>query len=103
LKIEWEQRALGGFEGVEKKSAEGFEVKPSVTFISEFAIERNGIRFPTKQLISETYFSPETKKRFIRSETTVIYDNYKFLTEETAICFFLFRPTMINGLDMFPQ
>ena len=83
LKIEWTQTSLGGFEGI-AKTAEGLEVKPRIMFVSEFALEKNGIRFPSKYLIKETYIGPD-QKRFIRSETQIRYDNHHFITIETDI------------------
>ena len=81
LKIEWIQKVLEGFEGVEK-TAEGLEVKPVITYISEYSLEKNGLRFPTMHLIKESYIGPN-QERFIRSETTVSYDDYIFSTVET--------------------
>ncbi|MCK4824962.1 hypothetical protein KA005_54935, partial [bacterium] len=60
-------------------TAEGLEVKPLITYISEYSFEKNGLKFPTMYLIKETYIGPN-QERFIRSETTVSYDDYKFLT-----------------------
>ncbi len=83
LKIEWTQTSLGGFEGIAKTSEE-LEVKPRIMFVSEYAIEKNGIRFPSKYIIRETYIGPD-QKRFIRSETQIRYDNHHFITVETDI------------------
>ncbi|MDH5385783.1 MAG: hypothetical protein OEY18_13860 [Candidatus Aminicenantes bacterium] len=83
LKIEWTQTSLGGFEGV-AKTTEGLDVQPRVMFVSEYAIEKNGIRFPSKYFIKETYLGPD-QKRFIRSETQIRYDNHHFITVETNI------------------
>ena len=83
LKIEWTQTSLGGFEGV-AKTTEGLDVQPRVMFVSEYAIEKNGIRFPSKYIIRETYIGPD-QKSFIRSETQIRYDNHHFITIETDI------------------
>jgi len=83
LKIEWTQTSLGGFEGI-AKTAEEFEVKPRIMFVSEFALEKNGIRFPSKYLIKEAYIGPD-QKRFIRSETQIRYNNHNFITVEAKI------------------
>lgn len=99
IKIEWQQKVLRGFEGVEK-TERGFSVKPDIVFITEFGFEKNGIRFPSQHSIKESYIGPEvligspsspyggTKTgttRFKRSETTVIYEDYKFFTVETKM------------------
>ena len=81
LKIEWIQTVLGGFEGVEK-TVEGFDVRLFITYISEYTFEKKGIRFPSKYFIKETYIGPN-QERFIRSETTVSYNDYEFFTVET--------------------
>ncbi|MGB2764123.1 MAG: hypothetical protein WBC20_06885 [Candidatus Aminicenantaceae bacterium] len=81
MKIEWIQTALGGFEGVEK-TVEGFDVRPLITYISEYTHEKKGIRFPNKYFIKETYIGPN-QERFLRSETTISYEDYKFFTVET--------------------
>lgn len=83
LKIEWTQTSLGGFEGV-AKTTEGLDVHPRVMFISEFAVKKKGIRFPSKFFIKETYIGPD-QERFIRSETQVHYNNHDFITVETDI------------------
>lgn len=81
LKIETVQRTLGGFDGVEQ-TLDGVVLEPHITFISEFLYEKNGIRFPTKHSIKEAYFArfpgSKRKKKLIRSETIVLYKDYKF-------------------------
>ncbi len=77
IKIKWSQRILGDFPGI-RSSADGEDVKPHLTYISEFGILNNGFCFPSRQVIIEAYISQDNKKRFKRSETTVIYNEYKF-------------------------
>jgi len=83
LKIEWTQTSLGGFEGI-AETVEGLDVKPRIMFVSEFTVEKNGIRFPSKYYIREIYIGPD-QKRFIRSETQVHYNDYDFISVETDI------------------
>jgi len=78
LKIEYEQRVVSGYDGIETKTAEGYEVKSRITFSSEFEADKYGIRLPSRHIIREAYFIPEMKKSFIRSVTTVNYDKYEF-------------------------
>ncbi len=83
LKIEWNQESLGNFEGIEK-IAEALNAKPRITFISEFGFEENKIRFPNKYSVEEAYIL-RVGHRFIRSNTIVVYDNYKFFTVDTKV------------------
>ena len=85
LKIEWNQESLENFEEIEK-IAEELNTKPKITFISEFEFEKNKIRFPNKYSVEESYIALfGVKERFVWSQTTVIYDNYKFFTVETNV------------------
>ena len=83
LKIEWEQESLENFEEIEKIAA-GMNATPLITFISEYGFEKNKIRFPNKYSVEEIYIS-RRGSRFLRSETTVVYDNYKFFIVDTKV------------------
>ena len=84
LKIEWEQESLENFEIIEK-IAKRMNATPLITFISEFGFEKNKIRFPNKYSVEEIYISRQGGRRFLRSKTTVVYDNYKFFTVDTKV------------------
>ena len=84
LKIEWNQESLENFEEIEK-AAEKLEAKPEITFISEFGFEKNKIRFPNKYSVEEMYIPHVGGEGFIWSQTTVIYDSYKFFTVDTKV------------------
>ncbi len=85
LKIEWEQESLGNIEILERL-AEELNMEPLITFISEFGFEKNKIRFPNKYSIEERYrYPPRGGNKYIRSETTVVYDNYKFFIVDTEV------------------
>ena len=85
LKIEWEQESIENFEGIEKL-AEELEAKPKITFISEFGFEKNKIRFPSKYSVEERYIPISgVIESLLWSQTTVIYDNYRFFTVETGV------------------
>lgn len=77
LKIEWDQKELGYFLEIEKIERK-FPDSHNLSFILELAIEKNGIRFPSKYSIKEVYRSASAKKSFPHSFITVIYENYKF-------------------------
>lgn len=81
LKIERVQKAIGGFEGF-KRTSDGIPLEPHITLTTEFLYERDGIRFPTRHSIREAYVATFSKKKrlvrsLIRSETTVVYEDYK--------------------------
>jgi len=84
LKIEWEQESLENFEIIEKL-AERINATPLITVISEFGFEKNKIRFPNKYSVEEMYISRRGGRRSLRSETTVVYDNYKFFIVDTKV------------------
>ncbi len=86
LKIEWEQESLGNFEIIEKL-AERLRATPLITVVSEFGFEKNKIRFPNKYSVEEIYISRRSGRRFRRSETTVVYDNYKFFIVDTKVIY----------------
>lgn len=83
MKIEWEQRSMSDFERVEKE-AKIMGARPQITFISEYAFEKNGIRFPSRYIVREEYVHPNWGKEK-KSEITVVYKNYKFFIVETEI------------------
>ncbi len=86
LKIEWEQESMENFEEIEKL-AERRNATPLITFISEFGFEKNKIRFPNKYSVEEMYIHHRRGRRSLRSETTVVYDNYKFFIVDTKVIY----------------
>jgi hypothetical protein len=83
MKIEWDQTSLGNFHAVEA-IAEKYKAEPLVTSISEYGLEKNGIRFPSRDFTEEAYIMRNGKK-FVRSTTTILYKDYKFFTVETEV------------------
>jgi hypothetical protein len=83
LKIDWEPESIPNFETLEAR-AEKYRSELSVTLITEYGFEKNGIRFPSRDYSEEAYLKPDGKK-FVRSRTSVIYRDYKFFTVETDI------------------
>lgn len=84
LKIEWDPSSIDNFTGV-AETAERFRMTPRIVLTSEYGIEKNGIRFPSRYTVDETY--ARGVRRFHRSETVVVYDQYKFFTVETEVVF----------------
>ncbi|MCG2816124.1 MAG: hypothetical protein L6425_09355 [Candidatus Aminicenantes bacterium] len=83
LKIEWDQRSLGKFDIILEKAA-SIEATPDITLISEYGIEKNGLRFPSRYIIREDYIFP-FRRKYRNSETLVSYKNYKFFMVETDV------------------
>lgn len=81
-KIEWIPESMKDYEVIEK-TAKKYKATPKITFISEYDVEKNGIRFPSKVFIEEAYLTK--KGKFVKSETTIEYEEYKFFTVETKV------------------
>jgi hypothetical protein len=54
MKIEWNQQSMGNIEKIEE-DASRLGAKPNITFTSEYAFEKNGIRFPSRYTVKEEY------------------------------------------------
>jgi hypothetical protein len=97
LKIEWNPQPIEDHpEAVEL--AKRLRADPCITLVSEYDLTRNGIRFPSRYSIKEEYILKNDNRievlipkgsgwvnRFTFSETTVIYDDYKFFMVETEV------------------
>jgi len=83
VKIEWDQGSLPFIEMVETEAAT-FASKPEIKVEAEYTIEKNGIRFPSKYSIIETYYTGR-KKKGVRSRLYVTYKDYKFFTVESEV------------------
>jgi len=85
LKIQWNPSSLENYEALER-DAQRLKRKPGIIMISEYAFETNGIRFPSRYTVKEDYRGRHGG-HFVRSETVVLYDRYKFFTVETEVKF----------------
>jgi len=83
LKIEWSEKRVGHYDIFEKRG-ERFNRKPRITLRTEFSVEKNGIRFPSKLAIEEAYLN-DRGRAFVRSETNVVYKDFKFFTVEVVV------------------
>jgi hypothetical protein len=81
MKIEWNQESMGNIERLEE-AAKKAGAKPIITFVSEYAYEKNGIRFPSKYFVKEEYVK---RGRYKISQTTTVYKDYKFFIVETEV------------------
>jgi hypothetical protein len=84
--IEWNPSSLENYAGVEE-AAKRLNLVPDLLMTSEYAFEKNGIRFPSRYTVKEIYRRGESGRRFQRSVTEVVYDQYKFFTVETEVKF----------------
>jgi hypothetical protein len=83
LQIEWEPESILDFEGKTVRAQEE-ELETAVVWNVAYGIEKNGVRFPSRQHIQE-FLVTEDKKRYIRNEITTDFADYKFFVVETEI------------------
>ena len=85
LKIQWNPSSIDNYAGVEEVARQ-LGMKPDILMTSEYAFEKNDIRFPSRYTVKENY-SGKLGRRFQHSQTVVTYDRYKFFTVETEVIF----------------
>lgn len=83
VKIAWDQTSVGNFMMIQA-TAQELKADPRLTSVTEYTLEKNGIRFPSKDTTEEAYLLKNGKK-FIRSLTTILYRDYKFFTVELEV------------------
>jgi len=83
LRIEWNPKIIKDFKYTEEL-AKKYRAEPCITIISEYRFEKKGIRFPSRLFVEEAYIGQNGNK-FIRSETDIIYKDYKFFMVETEV------------------
>ncbi len=83
LKIEWDESRVGSYE-IFKERGEKYKLDPKITVVSEFSVEKSGLRFPTKMFLEEAYLNDRGRK-WVRAETTVEYTDFKFFTVDVDI------------------
>ncbi len=83
LKIVWDQKSLGNYRTV-KDWAEIHDAVPLITAVSEYGLEKNGLRFPSLNL-SELAYARKGQEAFVSARLSIIYKNYKFFTVETDV------------------
>jgi hypothetical protein len=82
LKIEWDQRSIKNFK--DKVESRAGDLKRTVVWGALYGVEKNGIRFPSRQYIEETYTSLSGKEH-TKYTVDIVYDNYKFFIVETEV------------------
>ncbi|MGZ4887145.1 MAG: VWA domain-containing protein [Candidatus Aminicenantales bacterium] len=82
LRIEWEPASLGNYEEIARMASE-INGRPKISFTSEYAFEKNGLRFPSEYSVTEEY---QVAGKTIRlSKTEVSYKDYKFFMVRTEV------------------
>jgi len=84
IKIEWNPVSIDNYQGV-TRTAEFLGLTPDLLVTSEYAFEKNGIRFPSRYTLRETYRRGKSGAQYKISEIDVVYDQYKFFTVETDV------------------
>ena len=83
LKIVWDQRSLGNYKSIEEW-AKTQDAKPLITAFSEYGFEKNGVRFPSRNFV-ENAIVQKGGQKYVFTEISVRYKDYKFFTVETEI------------------
>lgn len=87
LRVEWEPASIEDYQPETLDSRLG-PFRKTVVWTVDYGIEKNGVRFPSRQLIRELFIQ-ETQEGFrrqaLRRETSFAYDDYKFFTVETNV------------------
>lgn len=85
LKIEWDPKSIKNYEEEIIPSPIG-DLKKTIIWSVSYGIEKNGVRFPSKQLIQEFLINKEGEK-FIHEETLFNYVDYKFFKVEVDVIY----------------
>lgn len=83
LKIEWDRKSIRFISGLEER-AKGEKADLFVTAKTEYKVEKNGIRFPSRFQYEITFVKEDDEKP-MRIKTDVKYKNYKFFSVETEV------------------
>lgn len=83
LKIVWDQRSIGNFQSVEEW-AKLHEAEPRITSFLEYGLEKNGLRFPSRNYTENAYILKDGRK-YANAEINILYKDYKFFTVETEV------------------
>jgi len=83
LKIVWDQRSIGNYGSVEEW-AKLHGAEPQITSFLEYGLEKNGLRFPSRNYTENAYILKEGRK-YANAEINILYKDYKFFTVETEV------------------
>jgi len=82
LKIVWNGASLERNAAI-RMTAKEFKGAPQILQVTEFGLEKNGVRFPTRFAVEEAYITKRGRK-IVRSTMDAVYRDYKFFTVEAA-------------------
>ena len=82
LKIVWNGASLERNAAI-RMTAKEFKGAPQILQVTEFGLEKNGVRFPTRFAVEEAYITKRGRK-IVRSTMDAVYRDYKFFTVEVA-------------------
>lgn len=83
LQIEWESESFYDFDGRNIAFKNG-EFRTVVMWSVAYGLEKNGVRFPSRQLTQEFLVS-ESGERYLRNRITTNFIDYKFFIVDTEI------------------
>jgi hypothetical protein len=83
LKIEYDPRSIKDYEDELAQSPLG-DLRKKVIWTMLFGIEKNGVRFPSQQVIQEFYVNSKGEELLIE-KITFRYEDYKFFIVETEV------------------
>ena len=78
LQIEWESESIYDFDGKNIASMSG-DIRTVTMWRVVYGIEKNGVRFPSRQHIQE-FLVLESGKEYLRNEITTNFNSYKFFS-----------------------
>ncbi len=83
LKIEYDPKSIKDYEDELAQSPIG-DLRKKVIWAILFGIEKNGVRFPSRQIIQEFYINSKGEELLIEN-ITFRYEDYKFFIVETEV------------------
>jgi hypothetical protein len=83
LKIEWEPVSIKHYEKGKIPTFLG-EFKQRVIWTVDYGVEKNGVRFPSCQMVKEIFIN-ERSYKILKRELSCNYLDYKFFTVETEV------------------
>lgn len=83
LKIVWDQRSIGNYPSI-AEWAEAHDAKPQITSFLEYGLEKNGLRFPSRNYTENAYIFKDGRK-YVSAEINILYKDYKFFMVETEV------------------
>jgi hypothetical protein len=89
VRLEWEPASIQNYEDEMLISRLG-PFKKRVVWTVDYTIEKNGVRFPSRQLIQEIFFRESEngfEQKAVKRETQFTYEAYKFFIVETDVKF----------------